>query len=116
MSAAGKMERELATERGSFHQGVPAITVIVYADAGWSKRTHKYTYNALSGVGVIFVQQTGKLLHLEACNKFCASCKRGTERSHICFKNWEESSSSMERYIALTGFKVAKLKVLSTHH
>ena len=22
--------------------------------AGWSKRTHKHTYNALSGVGVIF--------------------------------------------------------------
>ena len=52
MQAAGKMERELAIQRNSFHQGVPAITVIV--DAGWSKRTHKHTYNALSGVGAIF--------------------------------------------------------------
>ena len=83
--AAGKMEQELAIQRGIFHQGVPAITVIV--DAGWSKRTHKHTYNALSGVGVIFGQQTGKLLYLGVCNKFCASCKRGTEHSHTCFKN-----------------------------
>ena len=106
MRAAGKMERELAIQRGSFHQGVPAITVLV--DAGWSKRTHKHTYNALSGVGVIFGQQTGKLLYLGVCNKFCASCKRGTEHNHTCFKNWEESSSSMEKHIILTGFKVAK--------
>ena len=60
MQAAGEKERELAIQQGSFHRGVPAITVIV--DAGWSKRTHKHTYNALSGVGVIFGQQTGKLL------------------------------------------------------
>jgi len=51
MQAAGKIEFELAIQQGSFHQGVPAITIIV--DAGWSKRTHKHTYNALSGVGVI---------------------------------------------------------------
>ena len=106
MCAAGKMERELAIQRGSFHQGVPAITVLV--DAGWSKRTHKHTYNALSGVGVIFGQQTEKLLYLGVCNKFCASCKRGTEHNHTCFKNWQESSSSMEKHIILTGFKVAK--------
>ena len=104
MKAAGKTERELAIQRGNFHQGVPAITVIV--DAGWSKRTHKHTYNALSGVGVIFGQQTGKLLYLGIRNKFCASCKKGTE--HTCFKNWKESSSSMETDIILTGFKGAE--------
>lgn len=104
MQAAGKMERELAIQRNSFHQGVPAITVIV--DAGWSKRTHKHTYNALSGVGVIFGQQTGKLLYLGVRNKFCASCSKGTK--HTCFKNWKESSSAMETDIILTGFKAAE--------
>jgi len=29
MKAAGKMEYELAMQQGSFHQGVPTITVIV---------------------------------------------------------------------------------------
>ena len=62
IQTAGKAERELAIRQGSFHHGVPAITVII--DAGWSKRTHKHTYNALSGVGVIFGQQTGKLLYI----------------------------------------------------
>ena len=56
---------------------------------------------------MIFGQQTGKLLYLGVCNKFYASCKRGTEDSYTCFKNWEESSSSMKTHIILTGFKVA---------
>ena len=42
--AAGKEERSLAITQGTFHAGVPAITVVV--DGGWSKRS--------SGVGVIF--------------------------------------------------------------
>ena len=39
MKKAGEEERQLAVQRGDFHQGVPAITVIV--DGGWSKRSHK---------------------------------------------------------------------------
>ena len=34
MLEAGKEEKRLAEERGSFHESVPAITVIVYG--GWS--------------------------------------------------------------------------------
>ena len=104
IQAAGKAERELAIHQGSFHHGVLAITVIV--DAGWSKRTHKHTYNALSGVGVIFGQQTGKLLYVGVRNKFCAACATGKE--HTCFKNWKEASSSMETDIILAGFKAAE--------
>ena len=48
----GKEERALAIAQGDFHNGVPAITVVM--DGGWSKRSHKYSYNAKSGVGVIF--------------------------------------------------------------
>ena len=50
MAAAGQEEKRIAIEKGSFHEGVPAITVIV--DGGWSKRSHKHSYNVKSGAGV----------------------------------------------------------------
>ena len=53
--ATGEEDRKLAIERGDFHQGVPAITTVV--DGGWSKRCHKHSYNAKSGVAVIFGQR-----------------------------------------------------------
>ena len=56
--AAGKEERSLAIAQGTFHNGVPAITVVV--NCGWSKRSHKHSYNAKSGVGVIFGAATKK--------------------------------------------------------
>ena len=43
-------------EKGSYHNGIPAITVVV--DAGWSKRNHNNSYNVNSSVGVIFVAVT----------------------------------------------------------
>ena len=60
MKQAGIKEHEHAIQQGHYHQGVPAITVAV--DAGWSKQSHKCTYNALFAVGVIFGYYTGKLL------------------------------------------------------
>ena len=59
---AAKEEKCLAEERGDYHQGVPAITVIV--DGGWSKRSHSHPYNAKSGVWISNGQATGKLLHI----------------------------------------------------
>ena len=91
MIEAGKQEKILAEENGDYHQGVPSITVIV--DGGWSKRSHKHSYNAKSGVGIIIGHRTGKLLHLGVRNKYCASCSQGiAQDKHQCFKNWEESS------------------------
>ena len=55
---AGAEERRLAIERGDYHEDVPAIPVVV--DGGWSKRTYKHSYNANSGVGVIFGATTRK--------------------------------------------------------
>ena len=52
MLRAGLEEKQIAIQNKTFHQEVPAITVIV--DGGWSKRSHKHSYNANSGVGVIF--------------------------------------------------------------
>ena len=37
---AGQVERRLAIAQGNYHNGVPAITVVV--DGGWSKRSHKH--------------------------------------------------------------------------
>ena len=48
----GKEEKQIAELKNDYHQGVPAITVI--ADGGWSKWSHKHSYNANSGVGLIF--------------------------------------------------------------
>jgi len=107
MAEAGREEKRLAEERRDYHQGVPAITVIV--DAGWSKRSHRHSYNAKSGVGIIIGQATGKILHIGVRNKYCTACTQGIPpETHKCFKNWDESSSQMESDIILEGFKQAE--------
>ena len=50
----------------------PCITVMV--DRGWSKRSHKHSYNAKSGVGNVIGLCTGKLLHIGVRDKYCACC------------------------------------------
>ena len=67
--AAGKEEKKLAIAHNLYHNGVPAITVVV--DDGWNKRSHKHSYNAKSGVGVIFGAATKKLLFIGVRNKYC---------------------------------------------
>ncbi|KAK3089294.1 hypothetical protein FSP39_002467 [Pinctada imbricata] len=114
MLKAGVEERRLAIERGSFHQEIPAITVIT--DGGWSKRTHKHSYNALGGVAIIIGKETGKLLFLGVRNKYCYICNTAASnktepRDHSCYKNWDSDSLSMESDIILEGFKEAE----STH-
>ena len=95
MKAAGKEEKQLAEQRGDYHEGIPSITVIV--DGGWSKRSHKHSYNAKSGVGIIIGKETRKLLHIGVRNKYCAACALGiAEDKHTCYKNWNQSSSEME--------------------
>ena len=114
MAKAGAEERRIAIEKGIFHQGVPAITVI--CDGGWSKRIHKHTYNAYGGVGVIFGAETNKLLYIGVRNKYCQICHRaknlGTEtKEHNCYQNWKLSSQTMEADNILSGF----LEAESTH-
>ena len=101
MLEAGREERKLAIERKDFHENVPATTVIV--DAGWSKRSHRHSYNAKSGVGVIIGFYTQKLLHLGVRNKYYTACLRGI-KDHTCYQNWDKSSSAMETDIILDGF------------
>ena len=107
MLEAGKEEKRLAEQRGDYHQGVPAITVMV--DGGWSKRSHKHSYNANSGVAIIIGKATGKLLHLGVRNKYCSACTFGIPKDkHKCYKNWSSSSSEMEPDIILEGFLAAE--------
>ena len=110
MLEAGKEEKRLAEQRGDYHQGVPAITVVV--DGCWSKHSHKHSYNAKSRVEIIIGQKTGKVLHIGMRNKYCSACAQGIPpEKHKCFKNWDASSSEMETDIILDGF----LKAEQTH-
>jgi len=114
MAKAGAEEKRIAVEEGNFCEGVPSISVV--CDGGWSKRTHKHSYNALGGVGVIFGQKTKKLLYIGIRNKTCSMCERmpknnETPKQHECYKNWTASSQAMESDIILAGF----LEAESTH-
>ena len=62
MISADKEEREMAITNNSYHQGVPAVTVI--ADGSWSKLSHKHSYNAKSEVAIIIGKATRKMLHM----------------------------------------------------
>ena len=104
-------ERENAISIDSFHQGVPAITVVV--DGGWSKRSHKHSYNAKSGVAVIFGKHSKKLLCLGVRNKFCSVCAISNNKlreipAHSCYKNWNGSSAAMESDMIAEGLRLSE--------
>jgi hypothetical protein len=50
-STRNNNEREMVILRNDLHEGVPAVTVV--CDGGWSKRTHKHSYNINGGVAFI---------------------------------------------------------------
>ena len=74
MRQAGQEERQIAISKGCTCLGDPAITVIL--DGGWSKRSHKHSYNAKSGVGIIIGLETQKILFMGVRNKYCAVCSQ----------------------------------------
>ena len=78
---------------------MPAITVIV--DGGWLKHSHKHSYNAKSGVGIIIGQRTGKILHIGMRNKYVlfSMCTGYTTRETLASKigmlhplRWKQTS------------------------
>ena len=98
MLEAGKEEKQLVEQRGNYHQGIPATSVIV--DGGWSKRSHKHSYNAKSRVGMIIAQNTNKTLHIGMQNKYCSACAQGVPpEKHKCFKNWDALSLEISFWI-----------------
>ena len=113
MIQAGAEEREMAIARHDYHEDIPAITVIV--DGGWSKRSHKHTYNAAGGTAVIIGAASKKLLYLGVRNKYCDVCLKADTfnkeaPSHTCFQNWSESSQAMEADIILEGYQECESK------
>ena len=105
---AGQKEKQLAIEQGNYHNGVPAITVVV--DSGWSKRSHKHSYNANSDVRVIFGAATKALFFIGVRNKNCLVCVINSRNDvtappHQCYHNWSASSCSIEADIILEGFR-----------
>ena len=111
MLEAGAVGKKAAVDRGDFCKGVPALTVIV--DGGWSKRSHKHTYNVLGGVAIIIGKHSGKLLHVGICNKYCSTCSSAASMStdlhvHNCYKDWYESSQAMELDIITEGFNLSE--------
>ena len=86
MAEAGQKEKQLAEMRKEYHEGVPAITVIV--DGGWSKRSHKHSYIAKSGVAIIIGAETRKILYIGVRNKYCAACARNIPPDkHKCYRS-----------------------------
>ncbi|CAN7985916.1 unnamed protein product [Ixodes hexagonus] len=108
MVQAGKEEKRLAEEAGHIcEDGTPYITVVV--DGGWSHRSHGHRYSANSGLAVIIGARTKKLLYLGVKNKVCSTCdfysrKEVPAKEHVCYKNWDKSSSAMESEIIVQGF------------
>ena len=85
----------------------------VICDGGWCKRSHKHTYNAMAGVGVIFGAYSKNLLHIVIRNKLCYICSQSQTKiveppTHECFKNWNQSAQSMKADIILEGFLSCK--------
>lgn len=109
MLQAGKEEKRLAEEAGHISEdGTPYITVVV--DGGWSHRSHGHRYSANSGLAVIIGARTKKLLYLGVKNKVCSTCdfysrKELPAKEHVCYKNWDKSSSAMESEIIVQGFQ-----------
>ena len=79
-------------------------------DGGWSKRTHKHSYNAAGGVATIIGKETKKLLHIGVRNKYCYLCNQNNNKPHVCFKNLDQDSQSMEVDIILEGFIEIEIK------
>ena len=101
-------ETKLAIEKGDYHQGVPAVTVVV--DGGWSKRCHRHSYNAKSSVAVLFGQCMKKLLFAGVRNKYCAVCSVSEKDppEHRCYCNWSGLSAAMESDIVLESFRLSE--------
>jgi len=100
------VERKLAIKNNTYHCiGVPAITDVV--NDGWSKRSHRHSYNANSGVAVILGAATKRLLYIGVRNKYCSICAVSNGKGipapeHKCYRNWSRRSSSMDHLAGIS--------------
>jgi hypothetical protein len=108
ITEGGIAERDSAIAAGDVDvDGVPIITVA--GDGSWPKRGNKTKYDSLSGVAAIIGMRTGKCLFIGVRNKYCCICARaknsGVDPSeHLCYLNWNSTSTAMEADILVEGF------------
>ena len=104
MLEAGRREREIAIQKGHFHEGVP-----VWMVAGVRGHTSIHIMPSLVWPSSFIGKETGKLLHIGVRNKFChAYARKIPKENHTCYRNWTASSSEMETDIILEGFLEAE--------
>lgn len=108
MEAAAKKEKETAVAEGRTKNDYPVIDVFV--DGSWCARSYGTNYKAASGTAAIIGRRTGQVLYIGVKNKYCLVCARAENKNiapneHVCFKNFQGSSSSMETEILVEGFK-----------
>ncbi len=60
------------------------------------------------GCEVLIVVKPLLLLYIGVRNKYCHACATGKKSDHICYRNWNASSSEMETDIILEGFLEAE--------
>ncbi|GBM79707.1 hypothetical protein AVEN_138720-1 [Araneus ventricosus] len=102
-------EKKLADERNDIDKdGFFCVTAVV--DGGWCKRSYGHGYNASSGVAFIIGLATQKIIFIDIRNKVCLTCHaietgRISSKTHVCHKNWDAYSTSMESNIIVEGMK-----------
>ena len=70
MAQAGTEEKQHTIDKGDYHQGYQQSQLLQMEDG--QKRSHKHSYNAKSGVAIIFGAYMKKLLFMGVRNKFCS--------------------------------------------
>ncbi|GBO24681.1 hypothetical protein AVEN_149729-1 [Araneus ventricosus] len=114
-------EKKLADERNDIDKdGFFCVTAVV--DGGWCKRSYGHGYNASSGVAFIIGLATQKIIFIDIRNKVCLTCHaietgRISSKTHVCHKNWDASSTSMESNIIVEGMKYLEsiLTIFAAH-
>ena len=96
---------------GKDNEGCYRITAVV--DGGWSKRSYGRGYNASTGVAIIVGAATKKIIFIGIRNKLCTICraistKKIPYKEHVCYKNWNNSSTAMESDIIVDGLNYLK--------
>ncbi|KAJ8866904.1 hypothetical protein PR048_032766 [Dryococelus australis] len=87
--------------------GIRVLTVVT--DAAWS-RSYVINYNVLSGVACIIGATTKKVSFTSTRNSYCCICDRASSKgesknNHVCYKNWNKSSTAMQADILVEGFR-----------
>ncbi|GFR01566.1 uncharacterized protein TNCT_545451 [Trichonephila clavata] len=109
-------EKQLAESRGDIDSdGYYCITLIV--DGGWCKRSYGHGYNASSGVSVLIVMSTQKIVFIGVRNIVCLICcavanGRMEKKDYLCWKNWKGPSTAMESDCIVEGL----LYLETVHH